>query len=212
MARRGSVLVVAVTLLAACASDGEASPVSSATTPAVVATSTAPTTTNAPTTTSTPTTTIDPAVTLAAEVEADLLESFRLANEALQDPFDSDKESAALEGRIGFASEALRARLADYRSHNLAIRLSGVAVASMTVEVPASLVEEGADVAELQTCEVDPWLLVEVGAGPNGSDAIVDSTLSSYRSAVFLRNVDGVWLVEGGTELGLWEGVSECPS
>ena len=37
--------------------------------------------------------------------------------------------------------------------------------------MPAVLLGPDSDVAEVQVCEVDSWILVEVGAGPNGTDA-----------------------------------------
>ena len=54
------------------------------------------------------------------------------------------------------------------------------------------------DVAELQICEVDSWILVEVGAGPNGTDAIVNPDVIAYRSTVTsFGNVDGIVEVRG---------------
>jgi hypothetical protein len=214
MARKGGALILAsaVLTLGACSgSDGDATPATTVTPATVAPTTAAPTTTSAPTTTQAPTTTIDPAETVAAEVEADLLEAYQLANQALQDPGDEQKEMAALDRRTGFARDDLEQKLADYRASNRAIRPNPLTEASMTVEVPAVLVLAGGDVAEVQTCEVDPWIVVEVGAGPDGSDAIVEPSLYSYRSTVLLRLVDGVWRIEGGTEIASWEGSTECP-
>ncbi len=115
--------VGALTLLASCASDGDAEPaVTTIVTSTVPATTEAPTTTTStPPTTQAPTTTIDPAVALAAEVEADLLEADRLANEALQDPFNDEKEQAALDRRTGFRSATTSSgRLPSYRECNRA--------------------------------------------------------------------------------------------
>ena len=222
MTRAGNVLAVAVgvlgvaALLAAGCSSDSAAPATTNVEPTTVDTTSPPPTTDPPTTdpstTLAPTTTLDPAAALAAQVEADFLEADRLGREALMDPFDTAKEATALERRLGVIADNFRNRLFDYRSGNLAIRPNQGAPASITVEVPAVLVREGADVAQLQICEVDSWVVVEVGAGPNGTDAIVNPDVVSYRSDVFMRNVDGIWRFEGGNEVGRWEGAGGCPA
>jgi hypothetical protein len=116
-----------------------------------------------------------------------------------------------LDRRTGFAREALQTKLEEYRERNFAIRPSPSVEASVTVEVPAVLAAEGGGVAQIQTCEIDSWIVVEVGAGPNGLDAVVEPTLYAYRTTVFLRSVGGAWRLEGGSELGRWIGVTECP-
>jgi hypothetical protein len=170
-----------------------------------------PTTTIASTTTQAPTTTIDPAETLAAEVEADFREADRLGREASMDPFDAAKEAAALERRLGVIAENFASKLAEWRNLNYALRENPDVPASITVEVPATLVLEGGDVAEMQICEVNPWLIVELGAGPNGSEAVVNAEISASRAAVFMRLVDGTWILEGANQIAVWEGATECP-
>ena len=48
--------------------------------------------------------------------------SDRLGREASQDPFNADKEAAALDRRLGVVRENFAAKLADYRTRNYAIR------------------------------------------------------------------------------------------
>ncbi len=100
-------------VLAACSSSGD-----DAATETTPTTSPAPTTTTeppppptstTPPTTEAPTTTLDEAAELAAQVEAD----FREADPAWrtkrsQDPFDAEKEAAALDRRLGVVRETLR--------------------------------------------------------------------------------------------------------
>jgi hypothetical protein len=199
-------------LLAACSgSDGDAAP---STTPAPVATTAAtpaPTTTSVPSTTQAPTTTIDPAQTLAAEVEADFREAIRLGDEALQEPFDAARAAAALDRRLGVVRENFAERLARYRTENLAIRQNETVPATIVVEQPARRIPPSDDVIEMQVCEVDSWIVVEVGAGPNGTDAVVNPDVVAYRAQIFMRNVDGIWRYEGGNDLASWEGVASCP-
>jgi hypothetical protein len=211
MGRRGSALVVAtVCLLAACSSgEGDVAETTSVTR-TVASSIDVPATTNVPTTSESPTTTIDPAAALAAEVEADFREADRLGREASMDPFDAAKEQTALEWRLGVIAENFAAKLADWRERNYALRENPDVPASITVEVPAALVLEGADVAEMQICEVDSWIVVEAGAGPNGTDSIVNDEVVASRATVLLRKVDGVWRYEGGSVVEEWEGRDAC--
>jgi hypothetical protein len=208
------VLASAMLTLAACSSDGAATPATTPTTPATPATTTAAptTTTSAPPTTQAPTTTVDPAVALAAEVEADFREADRLGREASLDPFDAEEDAAALDRRLGVVAENFATRLAAWRELNFALRENADVPASIVVELPARLVLEGRDVVEMQVCEVDSWLVVEVGAGPNGSEAVVNADVSASRAPVFMRLVGGVWKFEGGNDLDSWEGATSCPA
>ena len=170
MARKGGVLVLASAMLtlAACSSDGDASPSTTpASTAGPAATTAAPTSTSTPPTTQAPTTTIDPNESLAAQVEADFREAIQLGRQASQDPFDTEREAAALDRRLGAVRENFAERLALYRTDNLAIRENETVPATIVVERPARLVPPSDDVIEMQVCEVDSWIVVEVGAGPN---------------------------------------------
>jgi len=170
------------------------------------------TTTETPTTTATPATTIDPEQALAAEVERDFRRARRLELEASMDPTNKRAVKRAVATRTGPAEEAIAAYFQGLVDSRYAIRESVVADASTTVEVPAARVGEGIDVVELQECEIDPWVVVEVGAAPDGSDAIVDDATYAHRRLVILRMVDSSWKVEGTRSLGEWVGVEECPS
>jgi hypothetical protein len=215
MSRAGNVLASAVgalgvvALLAAGCSSDEAAPATTVAEATVAETTSPPPATDASTTIA-PTTTLDPAATLAAQVEADFLEADRLGREASMDPFDAEKEAAALDRRVGFSRQRLQESLAAYRERNYALRPSASTPAVLTIEVPA-VVAEASDFAEIQVCEINSWIVVEVGAGPDGSDAIVDPDVVAMRSTIFLRSVDGIWKVEGGQELGKWENEAACP-
>jgi hypothetical protein len=212
MARKGGALILAsaVLTLAACSgSDGDAS---LSTVPVTVApTTAAPTTTSAPTTTEAPTTTIDPAVALAAEVEADFRETIRLTSVALQEPTNEAKVAAALEGYIEANRVFMEERFDEFRTNGWVVRENPDVAADLIIEEPARLIPPSSDVVEVQVCEIDPWVVVEPGAGPNGTDAIVDDALYTYRSIFFLRLIDGRWRAEGSRELGRWTGLETCP-
>lgn len=218
MTRRGTVIAAAVAtaVIAACSSSGNTVSTTPPAPPTVVTpTEPDPTTTVAPTTTESPattTTTIDPAESLAADVEADYREAYHLGKEASQDPSNGKLEQAALDLRLGVIRDNFAKKLTAYRDLNQAIRPNDAIPATITVEVPAHLILPSTDVAELQVCEIDSWIVVEVGSGPSGSDAVVNADVGAYRSQIFMRKIDDTWKYEGGNEIGRWEGVTACPA
>lgn len=142
-------------------------------------------TTEAPTPTTASPSTIDPAASLAADVEADFRGgAIRLGDQAQQDPFDREAEPAALDRRVGLFRKSFAEVLANYRSTNCAIRPNIEVPATITVEAPAALVAPADDVVDMQICEVATWMLVEVGARPNGADAIVNTDIVANRTQV----------------------------
>jgi hypothetical protein len=170
-------------------------------------TTAAPTTTGAPpTTTSTlaPTTTQDPAEALAAEVEAAYLEAVELRYAAAMDPGNAIAIERALERRTGPSRSVLADELRDLAARRLRIVES-------ESEPPQTIIEQvsiGDDhvVATVKACVIDSWILVETGAGPSGSDAIVDDSVASYRSIAELKLADGVWRISSIAEEGAWLG------
>jgi hypothetical protein len=203
--------VVASVALAACADDTDAEPVGTGTVPGSTPPTSSPPTTAAPTTDA-PTTTLDEAAQLAAEVEADLRETFRLTDEAFFDPTNDVTVAAALEGHIATSRELLAQRLQTFRTDGWVTRENPAVAAGIIVETPATLLEPSEDVARVQVCEIDPWIVVEPGAGPNGGDAIVDSNIYAYRSILFVRRIDDRWRIEGADQLGEWTGLGSCPA
>jgi hypothetical protein len=204
-------VVLAMVILVAC-STGDAAPAatqsSTPTTLPTEATSTTPSSTAATTTTSTsPTTEVEDR---AAAVEADLLEAFRLGDEALQDPSDEQAEAAALDRRLGFIAERFAQTLAEYRTKNYAIRPNVDVPESVTVELPPTFLGADGEVAEVQICEINSWILVEVGAGPNGTDAVVNPDVIATRAMIFMRLIDGTWRFEGSNLIQEWFGADEC--
>jgi hypothetical protein len=222
MSRAGNVLASAVgalgvaALLATGCSSDEAAPGSTVVRPTVVETTSPPPATDPPSTdpatTIAPTTTLDPAATLAAEVEADFLEAFAALYEAVQDPGDDEKLSTALDWHVAPNRRFIADQLEEYRLNGWIARPNPDVNAVVVIEVPAILLDPSDDAAELQVCEVDSWIVVEPGAGPDGSDALVNDELNTYRSTYFVRRVDGRWLVEGSSEIGSWLGLKSCPA
>ena len=213
MARWGSALAVgALSVLAACSSGGGSDAVeTSIGVPSAPSSPDTSTTTEAPTTTAAPPTTIDPAEALAAEVEADFLEAFRLTDIAIQDPADDSKVAAALEWYRDSNRALIEQQLDDLRAAGRAARPNPQVEGLVVVESPAVLASSEENTAVLQACQVDSWIIVELGAGPNGSDAVVNPDITSYRSNFVLSKVDGHWRIRGSESLGEFPGESTCP-
>ena len=215
MSRRGHALVLLALAFpiatAACSSGSDSTATTTVT--GTVAPTTEPTTTEATTTSSTteaPTTSIDPAEAFAAEVEADFLETFQLTDEAIQDPTNDAKVAAALEGYIEGNLIVITTQLEELRQNNWVARQNPDIPAGVTIETRARPNGTESDEAVLQACEVSSWIVVEPGAGQDGSDLIVDPDVSSYRSLYVLRLVDGRWRIVGSESLGTWAGVAGC--
>ncbi len=207
------VCVVVVGLLAAGCSSDEAAPATTIVEPATVETTSPPPTINPPTTEPTttlaPTTTLDPTAALAAQVEADFLEADRLGARGVQDPFNAEKEDAALDRRLGVHRRQLqRNRLLDYRS-------------SQSCDPPerghprighgrGARCSVGADTMSPRSRSAK----LTRGFSSRSAPARTARTQSSipdvvsYRLDFFLRNVDGVWKVEGGNEIARWDEVA----
>jgi hypothetical protein len=222
MTRAGNVLASVVgalglvaLLTAGCSSD-EAATATTAIAPTTIVETTPlppatdPTTTE-PATTTAPTTTLDPATTLAAEVEADFLEAFAALYAVIQDPSNETLVSSALDWHIGSNRVFIAEQIDEYRLNGWVARPHPEVAAAVIVEVPAAAVEPSDDFVELQICEVDSWIVVEPGAGPDGGDAIVNDELNTYRSKYFVRQVDERWSIEGSSLEGSWLGLKTCP-
>lgn len=221
MTRRGNVVAIAVgvaVLVSACSSDDAAPNTTVA--EVEVDTISPPTSTEAPATPTTsttsstdaPTTTLDPAATLAADVEADLLEAFSALYAAIQDPMNDEKVEAALAWHIESNRDFIAEQLDEYRANGWVARPNPDVQAATIIEVPPTLIEPSDDLSQVQVCEVDSWIVVEPGAGPDGTGAIVNAEVNTYRSNFFLRLTDDRWKVEGSAQLGSWEGVEVCPA
>lgn len=210
-------LAVLAAALIGCSGGDEAGPATSASTPDATTTipieTAATTTTSAPpATTAAPVTTVDPAVVLAEEVEKDFFEATDRYLEAMQDPTDGAKVAAAVATSVGSNREFVVERLELFRNRGWALRPNHEIPGEVTIEKPAELISPSTDLAQLQVCEVDSWLTVEVGGAIDGGDAIVDPDVVAIRSTFFVHLVDGSWRIEGSNQLGTWNGADSCPA
>ena len=180
------------------------------TTPPVPATepSTTSTTTTSPPTTTTPPTTVDPAIASAEQVEADYLEGWSRFRLAQQDPNDEAASAAALEYVSGQSLDAAIDSLATLRREGLRILPSPPIEPRVAIEWPPDRAH--GNLVQIRACVIDPWVLVETGAGPEGADAIVDDNVYAYRNLVTMVEVGDIWTVSDSVEIGRWVGSESC--
>lgn len=198
------------------ASDPETSPPTSAAPTSTDAPATIDPTTTAPDPTTPPASTAPPPESTAAEPTPDeqaVIDAARMSTttwvEVLRDPWDEELIRAAAALRTGPALERLIEGLAELRTNN--IRGAVHPDVDATIEMyEDSVVFETPDRATVEYCHVDSDLTVEVGAGPDGEDLVLDdSIVAKHQQAVMVR-VGGRWLDETGTELARFEGATAC--
>jgi hypothetical protein len=175
---------------------------------------TLPTTTTTTTTTTTvaPTTTLDP---IAAE-EAAVSEAAAQARYAATAALTAPDDPSAVAGLDDFyvpgsaARQTIDEALADFRRQGLRVRANPNIAESVTVEQVALSGEPPIE-ADLTVCVVDPSVVYEPDAGPDGSDVIVNDIIYSHRLIYRMQKVDGVWRLAGVDNVDRWEGVTRCP-
>ena len=188
-------------------------------TPAPLPTTEPPATTSAPvdTTDPTPATTEPPPPSTTERVltaeELAVVEAARLSAttwyEVFRDPGNEELIQAAAVVRTGPALTRLVDRLADVRTSNLK--------SAPNPDVPArvDMYEQtvellGDDRATVEYCYVDADFTVEIGTAPDGGDVVLDDSILARRGRSDLVRVDGLWLVESGTELSVTDGSATC--
>jgi hypothetical protein len=202
---------------------------STTTTPmATTATSTTPTT-QPPVTTAPPTappSTIPPSDTiftpeeiaefeaqdraLAEAVARDWMAGSRLFREAQMNPHDPGATERALEYATGPWVEFSRNFLEHYRGLNQRILPTTPVDPTLTVESGPTAVGLAGDEVTILVCEVNPWILVETGTGPAGTDTVINDEINSYRREIRLQLVDGIWKVNQEATLEVFQGATRC--
>jgi hypothetical protein len=175
----------------------------------VTTSSVAPPPTTPPPVSAAPTTTADLA-TVQAQVEADYREAVAAFRRAQQDPTDPAAVAEALSWRVEPNLTAITNRLTDMAINNERGLPEPLRDPTITIEVPPVARPGSTTEFEIQTCEIDPWVLVETGTGPGGSDAVIDDNIYAYRNVVRLVLVDGAWRTSNVIEIGNWVGAETC--
>ena len=85
-------------------------------------------------------------------------------------------------------------------------------------EFPATLVPDADSLrltkdgmsATLESCRVNSNASVEIGGNPDGTDRIVDDSISVYIESAELEMIDGRWMEVGGAIIERFEGATSC--
>ncbi len=207
--RTTAVITIAALIgITACQGDDDVAP-TLPTDPSTTTVSTtddlAPTTSPVPTTTpTTPTTplTTDPLIDEAAETQA-VVDAFVHAWSELNllklDPTDDEQFDKVRSLYAGPLLIAIEEQIDNFRTLGYASRPNP--------DLPETIVPDESSVAlfdgraRFQYCELDSNVLVEVGTGPNGTDALVDESVSISISTVELELRDNNWIAVSNDEL-----------
>lgn len=212
--------------LAACGGSDNAQP--PATSAAVV--NTAPSTILPPATTPAPTTTEAPAApetteaAVAPETTApfsdeeqakqEVIEAAEHAwyvfNEAKLDPTNDDKVQAALMAHTGEAKARVEEIIRNYRDSNRRSIPSDIAPANVVVYADSTHVDLTSGTATIELCNLGSNVMVEVGGEPDGSDRVLDDSVTAYDTLETYTLVDGEWLNSDGQVLRAHEGSLTC--
>lgn len=211
---------VAVTATTCSSGDDTASDTSTSaattTTTTEAPTTTPPPTTTAETTTTTtePPTTEQPTTTTTEPVDEvqEVIDSFELAwrafDDAKLDPTDDAKFEVARARFTGAALQALDERIGSFRREGLRGQTNPDVPARADVYRDTVVVD--GDTATLLVCDVNSNLLVETGAAPDGSDAVVnDDIVARLVETSMIRSGEG-WLLARGVTVAEYVGQDRC--
>lgn len=204
------VVVASCLLLAACNSSGSDSDASTTTTtiappPTAVATTTEPPASS----TEAPTTTINTEAQLAAAEQA-YLDAFDAYIAAARDPSNPELRAEIERLYTGPNLESTVSRLDRFVERGITSREQPGSPSFAVVQEGPSFSESGDELIELIACEVDAERLVEIGAAPDGGDALVSDEVVVERILVRSRLIDGVWKSESGELLDDLSSPDEC--
>jgi len=205
-----AIVVASCLLLAACNSSGSGSGSGASTTIATPAPAPVATTTEPPaTSTEVPTTTIDTEAQLAAAEQA-YLDAFDAYIAAARDPSNPELRAEVERLYTGPNLESTVSRLDRFVQRGITSQEQPGSPSFAVVQEGPSFSESDDELIELIACEVDAERLVEIGAAPDGGDALVSDEVVVERILVRSRLIDGVWKSESGELLDELSSPDEC--
>jgi hypothetical protein len=207
--RQGAVTIAVVTCLLLAACDSSNSDADASTTTVAPATTAATTTTEPPApSTKAPSTTVDTEAQLAAAEQA-YLDAFDAYIAAARDPANPDLRAEIERLYTGPSLEFTISQLDGFVREGWVAR-PGDEPSRVIILLSPQFVPERSDFVELVACTVDGERFVEVGAAPDGSDALVSDEVAVNRLLVRLRSVDGSWRADSGETLAELSSPDEC--
>ena len=202
-----TIVVASCLLLAACSSSGSDSDAS--TTTVAPATTAVATTTEPPTpSTEAPTTMIDTEAQLAAAEQA-YLDAFDAYIAAARDPSNPELRAEIDRLYTGPNLEFTISQLDGFVRQNWVARPAEDPSMAMILLSPQYLPDR-TDIVELVSCEINTERFVEVGAAPDGSDALVTDEVKVVRGLIRLELIDGQWKARSGETLAELDAPEDC--
>jgi len=131
-------------------------------------------------------------------------------NEAKLDPTDEQKVAAALAASTGNARTWASDALETYRTLNRKSITSTDVPAFVDVYEDSVRVDLWAGTATIELCDLGSNVMVELGSNPDGSDRILDESVTAYHELNTFELVDGAWLYADGTDLAQYPGALTC--
>jgi hypothetical protein len=207
--RQGAVTIAVVTCLLLAACDSSNSDADASTTAVAPATTAATTTTEPPApSTKAPSTTVDTEAQLAAAEQA-YLDAFDAYIAAARDPANPDLRAEIERLYTGPNLEFTISQLDGFVEQNWVAR-PGDEPSRTMILLPPRFIPDRPEFVELVSCPIDTERFVEVGAAPDGSDALVTDEVTVRRTLVRLRFVDGGWKSDSGEVLAELNSPDEC--
>lgn len=217
--------LLAMGVLASCDSDGTSTTSTSSTSSAATtaglstSTSTTSTTSTTPPTTNT-STTVAPSTSDVSQstkqAVADAVKQSRVAYNYALTNYDAPDALDVLAQSFVRDSPSWNLTLQNMqtlRSKGWLARPNPDVADTSTVEGEVQLLDgPPATKAQATVCTISAGVIYKPGAAPDGSDLIVNDEVVARRELVTMVLQDGAWKAEEGTNLGTWNGRSDCPA
>jgi hypothetical protein len=208
LGRAATIAAASFVLLVSC-SDSSSNSDETTTTVASSSTTAAETTTTvaAPVETA-PSTTVGEAEQLAAAEQA-YLDAFDAYIAAARDPSNPDLREEIERLYTGPNLEFTIDQLDGFVQQNWIAR-PGEEPSRTEILAGPQFLSDRSDFIELVACEINTEVFVEIGAAPDGSDALVTDEVTVRRGLVRLRSIDGAWKADSGETLAELATPAEC--
>jgi hypothetical protein len=127
-----------------------------------------------------------------------LITSWETLNEARLDPLDDEKLAAMAITRTGDALDRVVQLIAGYRANNQR-SVTNRKIPAMIKPYPDTVeLDLNAGTARIDYCWINSNTLVEVGGNSDGTDRVIDDSISVVSDRDFFELIDGRWLKSGG--------------
>jgi hypothetical protein len=139
-----------------------------------------------------------------------LITSWETLNEARLDPLDDEKLAAMATTRTGPALDRAVQILARYRAYNRRSVTNPSTPSKITPYVDSIVVDLEAGTASIDYCWLNSNVLVETGGNSDGTDLVLDDSISAVHDRDYFVLEGGEWLEQDGIVIKRYEDSTEC--